>query len=343
MRTTVVILLALSLVHCVHRESSENRGVASDNCHETRAVFDVGSATTRLMVAEVDNCKLKILSVIKKEERSVGYKSDLETKSSREFSEELQTRGIAVFSELRAIATSAGASRFAGTATSAFRGALNSRAYLQRVKSETGIPIFVIEQSIEAKLGFLAAISQPGVNEESVVVWDIGGGSMQFSARENGEMVTSLVEMGSVGFKNEVLRRLQPQKALSDTPNPIGLRNFETVVSMAKQHALRYTEPRIKMLLEKRQVIGVGSVHVYSVLKQSGQTQMYDRSHVEAALRERLEFTDAQIGGAYAASDVTNLALILGYMEALGIESVQPLNVNLTNGTVLYPEFWQKN
>lgn len=342
MKSIFLVSLSIGFLGCAHQKVEERRHVASHNCLETRAAFDVGSATTRLMVAEVDACEQRIVKVLRKEDRSVGYKDDLEKRRAVEFSEEIQLRGLRIFTELRTIANSEGATHYAGTATSAFRAAKNAGDYVGRIKAQTGVALFIIEQQTEAQMGFLAAINEPSVDSNAVVVWDIGGGSQQFSAREQSEMKTSLVELGSVGFKNEVLRQLQPEKPLSASPNPIGVENYERVVSLAKQHALQHTTADVRALLERRQVIGIGSVHAQSILRQTRQTKAYDQSQVENALRERLAFTDTQIGSPFAASDVTNLALVYGYMQALGIQSVRHLSVNLTNGTVLYPPFWQE-
>lgn len=353
MKSLRVLFLPILLAACTHNathpqaansvedrlRAAETAGVAA-GCFETRAAFDVGSATTRMMVADVDKCEQKLLSIVTKEERGVPYKDDLAQSSNQEFSETLQASGVAVFKELQARAQKNGATKFAGTATSAFRGARNASAYVTRVKEEARVSLFIIEQTTEAEMGFLAAVNEPSVIADKVVVWDIGGGSMQFSARENAQMVTSLVEMGSVGFKNEVLRKIKPKADLATSPNPIGEKNLHRILSMAKEHALRNTTLQIRELLKSRTVLGIGGVHASSILKQTGQSNEYTPKQLMQALKERANFDDTKVGGAYAATDVTNLALVLGYMQALQIKSVRAINLNLTNGTILYPRFW---
>ncbi len=336
---SLALSLLLTLSGCAHSlHSGDQKGASA--CSEVRAAFDVGSATTRMQVAEVDTCAQKIVKVIANEERPVGYKEDLERSAGGEFSQTLQNRGLAVFSELKSIAQASGANQFQGTATSAFRGAKNAQAYLDQVSEKTGVTIRVIAQSTEAELGFLAAMSEGQVDPATSVVWDIGGGSMQFVARENGVFVKSLVELGSVSFKNEVLKKLRPKAPLTDSPNPIGRSNFKTVVALAKKHALSSTTPEMRELLTQRKAIGIGGVHAYSLLKRLKEERDYTDEQLETALKKRLSLSDKEIGGVYAATDVTNMALVLGYMQALKIKTVRAFNVNLTSGSLLYPEFW---
>ena len=347
---SVALGLLFTLSGCAHSLLTGAQSGAQNSasaCSEVRAAFDVGSATTRMQVAEVDSCAQKIVKVIANEERPVGYKEDLERSSagefSGEFSQALRTRGLAVFTELKSIAQASGANQFQGTATSAFRGAKNAQSYLDHVSEKAGVTIRVIAQSTEAELGFLAAMSEGQVDPATSVVWDIGGGSMQFVARENGAFVKSLVELGSVSFKNEVLKKLRPKAPLTESPNPIGRSNFKMVVALAKEHALSSTTPEMRALLTQRQVIGIGGVHAYSILKRLKDERDYTDEELETALRKRLSLSDKEIGGAYAATDVTNMALVLGYMQALKIKTVRAFNVNLTSGSLLYPEFWTRS
>ena len=50
------------------------------------------------------------------------------------------------------------------------------------------------------------------------------------------------------------------------------------------------------------------------------------------ALISAVELSDDDIGHEYADTEVTNLILVLGVMEATGIRKVTPLDINLADG-----------
>ncbi len=58
------------------------------------------------------------------------------------------------------------------------------------------------------------------------------------------------------------------------------------------------------------------------------------------ALTTRNKLTETEIGGKYAATDVSNLALVLGFMKELEIEKVKTLKANMAHGILIYPKYW---
>lgn len=57
---------------------------------------------------------------------------------------------------------------------------------------------------------------------------------------------------------------------------------------------------------------------------------------LKSALLERASFSDQQIGGDFAATDVTNLALVAGYLEVLGLPQLESVSASLGQGWILY-------
>ena len=54
----------------------------------------------------------------------------------------------------------------------------------------------------------------------------------------------------------------------------------------------------------------------------------------------RQGLTDTEIGGKYAATEISNLTLVLGFMNELGIEKVMTVKANMAHGILIYPRFW---
>jgi exopolyphosphatase / guanosine-5'-triphosphate,3'-diphosphate pyrophosphatase len=61
---------------------------------------------------------------------------------------------------------------------------------------------------------------------------------------------------------------------------------------------------------------------------------------LELALQWGLEKTDDEIGGEYAATDVSNLILVYGFMKELGIENIIPMNITMNDGILVSETYW---
>jgi hypothetical protein len=54
------------------------------------------------------------------------------------------------------------------------------------------------------------------------------------------------------------------------------------------------------------------------------------------------DFRKAYPDNKYPASQATNLALVLGYMEGLQIKDVFPLDVTLADGLLVHAPYWSR-
>ena len=75
----------------------------------------------------------------------------------------------------------AGAAAIAAVGTAGLRAAENGAAFVGAVESRCGVQIEIIPGSEEARLAYLAAKAGLGIAGDSVVVFDTGGGSSQFT------------------------------------------------------------------------------------------------------------------------------------------------------------------
>jgi len=72
-------------------------------------------------------------------------------------------------------------------ATEAARAAVNGEAFLERVLSETGLELEIINRETEARLAVSGCSSLVGRDTKSVVLFDIGGGSSEIAVIKIGE------------------------------------------------------------------------------------------------------------------------------------------------------------
>ncbi|HKD95420.1 MAG TPA: hypothetical protein VKB43_12000, partial [Gaiellaceae bacterium] len=82
----------------------------------------------------------------------------------------------------------AGAAEVAAVATAGMRQAGNSSELVEAVRERCGVGIEVISGETEARLAYLAATSELDVGHGSLVVFDTGGGSTEFTFGQGGQV-----------------------------------------------------------------------------------------------------------------------------------------------------------
>ncbi len=334
-------------------------------CQQVRAALDIGSGSTKMVVARVDFCRNRVLRVLaptpgNKLERKVEYKRfTVEDAVGRAvFMEEVVAKGIAVILELRALALAHGAEAFSAVATSAFRSVdpFHAQTVIDRIRQETGLRVAVISQEEEARIGFQAAGANVGIPVENLVVWDIGGGSMQISYWDHA--------LNAVGgyrgkFANDamhrfIFQRLQGKDPLTTaSPNPIGRLGVSRAIHEAERVAREDVPAGLAKKLETLEevVVGIGGPHFWSnceflrrfsadgctftreeLLNQAQRlAALTDHELVEQGLSATLDFAPFRVSGA---------ALTVGFMNALGMDKIRAIEVNMAGGILLESDFW---
>ena len=315
----------------------------ADECIKNRAAFDIGSGTTKMVVANVDTCRQKMIQILEEEELPVEYKEALGI-SQGKFSTNIQNKGLEALRQLKSMAQKYDPEQFVGVATSAFRTSNNGKMFTERIEKELGIRTQIISQRTEAILGFLAAYPQTDLEKKECLVWDIGGGSMQMViAADNNTFDVYEGKLASVSMKNMIIAAIQGKSYENvKSPNPMGKVGATKATNLAQYYAEIHVPNSIKKKVENLTVLGIGGVHYYSVRKQSvtdGKT--YTLSDLERALAIRHALSDEEIGGDYAATDISNLTLVLGFMKALNIEKIRTLKANMAHGILIYPKYWE--
>ena len=171
------------------------------------AVIDIGTNSTRLLIADVADKKVKVLHAgLTTTRLGEGIGGGYLLSGA-------VARTIAVLQEYRRAAQTWRAARIAAVATSAVRGALNRDEFIAAAQKETGLRVEVLSGEEEARYGYLGVLSGLCVNPEETVVMDVGGGSTEFTWRKNGRLFFRSVDAGAVrateeGWPEERLRLL---------------------------------------------------------------------------------------------------------------------------------------
>jgi exopolyphosphatase/guanosine-5'-triphosphate,3'-diphosphate pyrophosphatase len=329
----VFVLLCLSLISFM---------TYANECLETRAAFDIGSGATKIKVAQVDICKQKIFKVLLNTSEPVTYKESLMNSSDNTLPMSIIQKGIKAINSLKTKASTHNPTLYIATATSAFRTAKNGVEAIKILNEKTGVKIKIISQEEEAKIGFVGATVYSNVAIEDTIVWDIGGGSMQISSYlGNDKFSIYKGKLASVSFKNYIMNYIQQKPIQAKTPNPISDSEYIRAEDVARIFAQITVPEKIKRKLnqEKTEVIGIGGVHYSSLLRRMTQENRYNVFMLESYIHKLINKTDSELGGGkYVSTDVTNPILVLGFMDALGIQEVTAVDVNLADGLLVMPE-----
>lgn len=317
-----------------------------------RCAFDIGSGETKVSAAEVSStepflviarlmAKRIVLPFVKRSKNGVIPDFFIE-------------EAIAKINELKRECQGAGAWEYSGVATAGFRMARNGQEALAKISQETTIPLQLITAEQEAVLAFRAARSALGSNSKNLVVWDIGGGSLQFSMGADGPHRDFVISTGHEGvemFRRKIARRSNHDPRLS--VNPLTQEEMSRAIELARELS-QAVNPQIRERVRhsSMRVVGLGSVHTESIAAQAGLQSnkaynMYTLEGVRVAAKRAVNMSDQDFRNAYPEnnypdSQATNVALVLGYMEGLQIKEVIPLEVTLADGVLVDATYWPR-
>jgi len=151
------------------------------------AVLDIGSNSTRLLLADVDAAAGTVRELAR---RSLVTRLGHGVERTGVLDDAAMDRVLAAlttYDEL--IAQAGGADRRIAVLTSATRDASNGAAFTARVADEHQLEAQVIPGELEAQLSYLGATSGRPQGDETLVVVDIGGGSTEFVVGHGGEVL----------------------------------------------------------------------------------------------------------------------------------------------------------
>ena len=171
------------------------------------AVIDIGTNTTRLLVAERDDDG----GVVELERRTTITSLGQGVDATGRLAPEAMERVAAAIAEYRELIDRLGAERIVAVATSAMRDAENGPAFRDELKERFGVDARTISGDEEARLTFLGATAGRRDDRQTVVI-DIGGGSTEYVVgRPGGDPgFHTSTQMGSVRHTERFLRSDPP-------------------------------------------------------------------------------------------------------------------------------------
>jgi exopolyphosphatase / guanosine-5'-triphosphate,3'-diphosphate pyrophosphatase len=171
------------------------------------AVIDIGTNTTRLLVAEVEEGE-----VVELERRTIITRLGQDVDATGRLADEAMDRVAEAIAGYREVIDRVGAETMVAVATSTMRDSENGPQFHDYLERRFGVDARTISGEEEARLTFLGATAGRKDDRETVVI-DIGGGSTEYVlGRGGGEpSFHTSTQMGSVRYTERFLRNDPPQ------------------------------------------------------------------------------------------------------------------------------------
>jgi exopolyphosphatase/guanosine-5'-triphosphate,3'-diphosphate pyrophosphatase len=167
------------------------------------ACVDIGSNTTRLLVADVDDGQLRELAAVR-EFTLLGSGAEPDGSIPRPKIEETAEAVAAQVATARRV----GARLITVVGTAVLRNAPNADEMAEAVERLTGFPLRVLPEAAEAELSFLGATALSELEGDGpVAVADVGGGSSEIAVGKPGANPTwwHSIAIGSAALARECL------------------------------------------------------------------------------------------------------------------------------------------
>jgi exopolyphosphatase/guanosine-5'-triphosphate,3'-diphosphate pyrophosphatase len=313
-----------------------------------RMAFDIGSLTTKMVVADVDPQENAIGAIIFKDEQKVPYKDEA-LENNGIISQDMIDRGIQALQELKnkADALHPAPQEYAAIATEAFRSAKNAKEVILQIKNRLNISVHIIAQEKEALLGFMGTQAKTKCNPGHTLVWDIGGGSMQMTMIDKyGQPYIDANKIGFAFFSHYVMEHVQHKDVHeNESPNPLSLDDESKAIHIAESFA-QHVDNKIqeKISNPSTQIIGIGAIY-YVTHGLDEKKEFFSMQDIKEMLKEKKEKTDQQLQHETHKAipvqvAVTGLALIYGFMHRLNMQHIRIVEVNITDGLLIDNRFY---
>jgi len=172
------------------------------------AVIDIGTNTTRLLVAEPED-----RGVVELERRTIITRLGQRVDATGRLADEAMDRVAEAVAGYGEVIDRLAAERVVAVATSAMRDAENGPAFRDYLKEKYGVDARTISGDEEARLTFLGATAGRNDDRDTVVI-DIGGGSTEYVVGRAGEDPSfhTSTQMGSVRHTERFLPSDPPKQ-----------------------------------------------------------------------------------------------------------------------------------
>lgn len=170
--------------------------MTADNIHSVIATIDLGSNSFHMLVARVDNDKIRVLDQLgEKVQLAAGITEDLQ------LDEAAMERGYECLKRFAQIVENMPEGSVRVVGTNALREARNRKVFIKSAEEILKHPVEIISGREEARLIYLGVSNTLRTSKEKRLVIDIGGGSTEFIIGQNFDpLLLESQQMGCVSY-----------------------------------------------------------------------------------------------------------------------------------------------
>jgi len=309
-------------------------GAAVASCAVRVAVVDIGTNSTRLLIADVTAAGA-VTQVVRE---SIVTRLGEGVDASGRLADEPMQRVFDALERYRNAIDEHGATATTAVLTSAVRDAANGAAFMAEVRERFGLDARTIDGEEEAALTFAGATSERVDDHRELVVVDIGGGSTEFVTGRDGKVDFHVSTQAGVVRQTE--RHLH-----DDPPPPEGLQ------ALAAEVAAIFAEAVPQELRERVQagIAVAGTATSCTALEL--ELEPYDPARVhghilalptcEMLLARLAQMTDEErreVAGLHpdrAPTIVAGIAMLVEVLRAFGLDEVEVSEHDILRGAAL--------
>lgn len=316
--------------------------VFSKDCIVRRGALEIGSSSTKISIAEIDLCNPQLKRILYEKKIKINYLQDFLKTSKKNLSTKVLDEGFQEIQDLIALGMTFKPKSIVAIASKFIQKLPKHIEYLSKLKKITGLRVFKIGRKMEAILQFISLSENYPLDLKKVLLWNIDSSGISFTRYDGKNYHVYLDSISSEGFKNMVLEGLLGKSHITHkSPNPLGHENAKKAFEMIRVYS-KFNTPRIfKSWASNLEIVAIGRVHNSDVLSLLNQdSQLYQSGALNEAIIKRENLSDKQLNSTRSNTQITNLILVHGYMESLGIDKITSMKINPTVGVLLHPHFW---
>jgi exopolyphosphatase/guanosine-5'-triphosphate,3'-diphosphate pyrophosphatase len=296
------------------------------------AVIDMGTNSTRLLVADVEDGRVSEVareSTVTRLGRGVDTSGQLAMEAIEDVCAAV-ARYVGIHEEL-------GAERVSTLATSAVRDAANREMFIAELRERFAIDARILDGAAEARLTYLGACAEREPDDETLVI-DIGGGSTELVLGDGAEVsFYASLQVGTVRHTERHITNDPPTAGeLEELANDVQSLIDEALAGSALAHAddgvgVAGTPTSLAAIDQELDPYDPTLVHGYRLSLESIQRMCSELAAM--TLDQRLEVTGLHPGR--APTIVAGVVILIQVMRAFGLNQIEVSEHDILWGAAL--------
>ena len=179
------------------------------------ASIDIGSHTARLLICE-RTCGPKLFRPITRKRKYIRLSDGFAGEADQSITTEAVSRALEACREFVSVAKTYDAETVLAVSTGVTRWATNASALITRIREQTGLSVRVLTGAEEARITGKGVLYSLGIPKREFVIFDLGGGSIDFLAGDREHSRAVSLPLGSALLTQSFFHSDPPEEKAID-------------------------------------------------------------------------------------------------------------------------------